>query len=572
MPDDVSPALGRSAPPNHSPPPDGSTGGPTGPAAGSSVSPNHPSLPDGPTGRPTGPAGTPSAPRRGLLASEDWWAIWLGGLLIAVAALGLLTGVAGLGRWTANPLDAFDGRVAGLAVLGLGLALLTALAAQAMGGRLIQHQAGFFGLFGLAVLSYFLANQTGIRAAGVGYAFWAILLGLVVSNTAGVPGWLRPALRSELYIKTGLVLLGAEILFNRILTLGPPGLLVAWLVTPVVILFMYRFGTRVLKMTSPSLVIVIAAATSVCGVSAAIATAAAARAKKDELTLAVSMTLIFTVLMMIVMPLGIRAVGMDPTVGAAWIGGTVDATGAVVAAGAMLGEEAGQVAAVVKMIQNILIGVVAFLVAVYWVTRMDAPDASGRPAAAQIWHPLPQVHPRLRRGVAALLVRAHAGPRRRGGGRRHRPHVRPPRLALLPRVREHRARVELPSPRGPGLGGAADSALRRRPDLQHRADPARGLARVRRGPLRAGVMMRGGATGRAPGTESVRGLAARSSRLAAGLLALGALALLLSQSGRLPGPAGDAIRGNEASDRDATALFYSEVDGWPAWSNDAPTR
>ena len=224
----------------------------------------------------------------------------------------------------------------------------------------------------------------------MGYAFWALALGLVISNTAGVPGWLKPAVRSELYIKTGLVLLGAEILFNRILTLGPPGLVVAWLVTPVVIIFMYRFGTRVLKIASPSLVIVIAAATSVCGVSAAIATAAAARAKKEELTLAVSMTLIFTVLMMIVMPLGIRAVGMDPIVGGAWIGGTVDATGAVVAAGAMLGEEAGQVAAVVKMIQNILIGVVAFLVAVYWVTRVDAPGGSTRPPAAEIWNRLPK--------------------------------------------------------------------------------------------------------------------------------------------------------------------------------------
>ena len=367
MHDDVSPASGRPVPQNDASPPDGSAR-PSNAAAG----------------------GAAAAPRRGFAASEDGWAIWLGGLLIAVTALGLLTGVAGLGRWTANPLDAFDGRVAGLAMLGLGLALVTALAARAMGGRFIQHQAGFFGLFGLAVLSYFLANQTGIRAAGVGYAFWAILLGLVVSNTAGVPGWLKPALRSELYIKTGLVLLGAEILFNRILTLGPPGLVVAWLVTPVVIVFMYRFGTRVLKMASPSLVIVIAVATSVCGVSAAIATAAAARAKRDELTLAVSMTLIFTVLMMIVMPLGIRAVGMDPIVGGAWIGGTIDATGAVVAAGAILGEEAGQAAAVVKMIQNILIGVVAFLVAVYWVTRVDAPGAADRPAAAEIWRRFPK--------------------------------------------------------------------------------------------------------------------------------------------------------------------------------------
>ena len=332
-----------------------------------------------------------SAGRRStLLTSEDWWAIWLGGVLIGLASLGILTGVAGVERWTANPGEAFEGRLIGLMTLGLGLMLITGLAARFMGRSFIDHQAGFFGLFMLAVVAYVLANQTGIRAAGVGYAFWALLLGLLVSNTVGTPGPLKPALRSELYIKTGLVLLGAEILFNRVLSLGPPGLFVAWLVTPIVLLFMYRFGTRVLKIASPSLVIVIAAATSVCGVSAAIAVAAAARAKKDELTLAVGMTLIFTVVMMILMPWGIRAIGMDPMVGAAWIGGTIDATGAVVAAGAMLGEEAGQVAAVVKMIQNILIGVVAFLVAIYWVTTVEKQDGGARPAATEIWTRFPK--------------------------------------------------------------------------------------------------------------------------------------------------------------------------------------
>ena len=332
----------------------------------------------------------PAVRRPTLLTSEDWWAIWLGGLLIAMAVFELVTAVPGVGRWTGDPRAAFEGRMLALALLGLGLALITALAARVMGGSLVRHQGGFFALFLLAVLSYFLANQTGIRAVGVGYAFWALLLGLVISNTVGTPGWIKPALRSELYIKTGLVLLGAEVLFNRILNLGPPGLFVAWLVTPLVIFFMYRFGTRVLKIASPSLVIVIAAATSVCGVSAAIAVAAAARAKKDELTLAVGMTLVFTVVMMILMPMGIRAIGMDPIVGAAWIGGTVDATGAVVAAGAMLGEEAGQVAAVVKMIQNVLIGVVAFLVAVYWVTTIEKKDGTARPVATEIWTRFPK--------------------------------------------------------------------------------------------------------------------------------------------------------------------------------------
>jgi uncharacterized membrane protein YadS len=94
--------------------------------------------------------------------------------------------------------------------------------------------------------------------------------------------------------------------------------------------------------------------------------------------------------MMVLMPIVIRTIGMDPIVGAAWIGGTIDATGAVVAAGAMLGEEAGQVAAVVKMIQNILIGIVAFLVAVYWVTNVEKSDSPTESATMQIWTRFPK--------------------------------------------------------------------------------------------------------------------------------------------------------------------------------------
>ena len=331
---------------------------------------------------------SPPGARSPLAASEDWWAVWLGGLVMAGVVAGLIGAVPSVGRWSTLPTEAFAGRLPGLAALGLGLLGLGALAAQATSGGGLRHAAAFVPLFLLAVAAWTLANQAGVRAAGVGYAFWALLIGLVIANTCGTPARLRPALRSELYVKTGLVLLGAEVLFGNVLRLGLPGLFVAWMVTPVVILFMYQFGVRFLRIGSRSLVMVIAAATSVCGVSAAIAVAAAARARKQELTLAVGMSLICTVVMMIAMPLGIRAAGIDPLVGAAWIGGTVDATGAVVAAGALLGEQAEQIAAVVKMIQNTLIGVVAFLVAVFWVTRVER--AGDRPEPIEIWRRLPK--------------------------------------------------------------------------------------------------------------------------------------------------------------------------------------
>ena len=143
---------------------------------------------------------------------------------------------------------------------------------------------------------------------------------------------MKPALRSELYIKTGLVLLGAEILFGNILNLGLPGLFVAWLVTPMVIIVMYQFGVRLLKIGK------LRARDRDRGCDIGVRRIGGDRhrgrsaGEKEELTLAVGISLIFTVVMMVLMPIGIRATGMDPIVGAAWIGGTIDATGAVVAA------------------------------------------------------------------------------------------------------------------------------------------------------------------------------------------------------------------------------------------------
>jgi len=280
-------------------------------------------------------------------------------------------------------------------VVPLLLTLLCIMALTTFGVRVMGQKAGryagaFLAVFILAVVSFTFANQTTIKAYGLSYAAWALAIGLLISNTVGTPGWIKPGVRTEMYIKTGLVLLGAEILFGKIVSIGIPGLMVAWLVTPTVIFFMWHFGNRVLKMVSKPMVIIIAAATSVCGVSAAIAVAAASRAKKEELTLGVGMTLIFTVLMMIFMPMFIHYVGMGEVLGGAWMGGTIDSTGAVVAAGAFLGPDAEAVAAVVKMIQNILIGVVGFFVALFWITSVERDPDAPRPGLGQIWVRFPK--------------------------------------------------------------------------------------------------------------------------------------------------------------------------------------
>ena len=280
-------------------------------------------------------------------------------------------------------------QIVNLIGLAIALGVFFGIGTIAMGRSFRKFVIGFLFIFGVAVLAYVASEQAAMKAYGIGYAAWAILFGLLISNTVGTPEWVKPAVQTEYFIKTGLVLLGAEILFGKILAIGLPGIFVSWFVTPIVLVSTYIFGQRVIKIPSKTLNITISADMSVCGVSAAIATAAACRAKKEELTLAVGMSLVFTSIMMIVMPAFIKAVGIPEILGGAWMGGTIDATGAVAAAGAFLGERALNVAATIKMIQNVLIGVIAFFVALYWTARVDRQEGE-RVSVWEIWHRFPK--------------------------------------------------------------------------------------------------------------------------------------------------------------------------------------
>ena len=248
---------------------------------------------------------------------------------------------------------------------------------------------GFIPVFIISVLSFMIANQATMKHYGIDYAAWAILIGMLISNTVGTPKFILAAAKTEYFIKTGLVLLGTAILFGKILAIGTAGIFVAWVVTPIVLVTTYWFGQNILKMPSKTLNITISSDMSVCGVSAAIATAAACKAKKEELTLAVGLSLVFTAIMMVAMPIFIKAVGMPEVLGGAWMGGTIDSTGAVAAAGAFLGEKALYVAATVKMIQNVLIGVIAFFVAVYWTTKVEAREGE-KVSPMEIWYRFPK--------------------------------------------------------------------------------------------------------------------------------------------------------------------------------------
>ena len=349
-----------------------------------------------------------SKPVPAFWGKEDWQAIWIGFIVILLACIAVLTkafdfSAVKFATWTigenlsgdaAAKVTALGAQLGSLAfwrkflVTFVTLAVLFTLGVKLQGESVKKYIPAFIGLFMIAFVVRLISAEFTLNRY-LEWAFWALLVGLLISNTVGVPKWLKPAIKTEFYIKTGLVIMGFSVLFSNIAKFGLYGLGIAWIVTPIVIIFMWWLGTKILKIDNKPLVITLASATSVCGTSAAIATAAASKAKKDDLSIAVSISIIFTILMMVFEPMLIRACGMSNIMGGSLIGGTIDSTGAVVVAGTALGPEAQQAAVLVKSIQNILIGFIAFFVALFFATKVDRTGTT-KVGASEIWIRFPK--------------------------------------------------------------------------------------------------------------------------------------------------------------------------------------
>ncbi len=336
-----------------------------------------------------------------LWKKEDWLAVWLGFAVIIIACAAVLTKAFDFSALKFSTWSLGEAQTASLgsqiATWAFWRKLLLTLAVvggiftigvKLSGESIRKFVPAFIALFVIALVVRLISAEYTLNRY-LEWAFWALLVGLLIANTVGVPAWLRPAIRTEFYIKTGLVIMGFSVLFSNIAKFGLYGLGIAWIVTPIVIIFMWWLGTKVFKINNKPLVITLASATSVCGTSAAIATGAAAGAKKNDLSIAVSISIIFTILMMVFEPMIIRACNMSPIMGGSLIGGTVDSTGAVVVAGTALGPEAQQAAVLVKSIQNILIGFIAFAVALFFAKYVDN-SGNASVGAGEIWTRFPK--------------------------------------------------------------------------------------------------------------------------------------------------------------------------------------
>ena len=347
---------------------------------------------------------------RELWLKEDWWAIWLGLGLVLAAYVLFLNG--GSLKWLAvtpakwSTLAQLAGHFADnwlryLAQFAFWLAAFT-VALTALGFKAREFIPSFVFLYALSVLIFAVGQWTEANYYNLEPPLVALVLGLAISNLTGLPRWLDAGFRVEFYVKTGIVLLGATLPITLLIWAGPIAILQASIVSIVTFLVIF-FVARRLGLDN-RLAAVLGAGGAVCGVSASIAIAGAVGAKKGDAPIAITVVILWAIVMIFVLPLVSRALQLPAGVAGAWIGTSEFADAAGFAAAQTYGGYAGQVPGIagtsdqavwaftlMKVVgRDVWIGIWAFVLAIIATTRWEAAEFGRKADAAEIWWRFPK--------------------------------------------------------------------------------------------------------------------------------------------------------------------------------------
>lgn len=329
--------------------------------------------------------------------TEDWTSTLIGLVLILITAtttffpeLPKFGPKSGWNGWTVLSTEVFtNGNTVRLIMTFLYFLVFAGIGTLLMGKKIKAFFYAFPVVFILSMLAQFIASSGSMKNLGLETVLFSLLIGLFISNVLRTPAWLKEGIQSEFYIKIGLVMLGATILFSEIMKAGFYGVLQAVIVVFSVWYFAFWIAKK-LKVDE-EMGVMIASAVSICGVSAAIATAGAIKGDNKKLSYVISLVLVVAIPMMIFMPLLAQWLRLPDEVTGAWLGGTIDTTGAVVASGTIAGEIALKFSTIIKFSQNVLLGVAAFLISIFWTYRQAGKSANHeKPSLSMIWERFPK--------------------------------------------------------------------------------------------------------------------------------------------------------------------------------------
>ena len=237
------------------------------------------------------------------------------------------------------------------------------------------------GVLLLAVIGYLgKLTEQGIAQYGkahhlhlpnIEYVLWAIIYGLVVSNTIGIPTVFKPGVATyEFWVKLGIVFLGVRFLLGDVWKLGGMSLAFVALELGMSILLMTLLG-KWLNL-SPKLTSLLAIGSSICGVSAIIGAKGAIDADDEDVSYAIAAILALGAFSLFAFPLIGHSLGMSDHAFGLWAGLAVDNTAEATAAGALYSDAAAKFAVLAKTARNATIGFVVLAYAIYWAARARA--------------------------------------------------------------------------------------------------------------------------------------------------------------------------------------------------------
>ena len=258
--------------------------------------------------------------------------------------------------------------------------------AQIVPGTMLLAIIGFAGkVTELSIAAYGKAHN--LTLPNIEYVLWAIVFGLVVSNTIGIPAIFRAGVETyEFWLKAGIVLLGVRFVFGDIVKLGGVSLACVALELVVAIALMTALG-RAFGL-SPKLISLLSIGSSICGVSAIIAAKGAIDADDEDASYAMAAILALGAVSLFVFPLVGRALGMSDHAYGLWVGLAVDNTAEATAAGALYSDAAGKFAVLAKTARNATIGFVVLGYALYWVRQNQGKEIGTK--AAFLWQKFPK--------------------------------------------------------------------------------------------------------------------------------------------------------------------------------------
>ncbi|PRD46363.1 YeiH family protein [Sphingobacterium haloxyli] len=333
-----------------------------------------------------------SSSKLSIAISEDWVVVILGLAIIFLALCGI---VVPKPTFSWNTTDVLVGQVLSADnILAVVMQFLLVFVAALLGGLLLKTPLKrlfvvFPFIFVLTIFALIGAGNSTVREYNLEAVIFSLGIGLLIGNFFKLPMWFKEALSTELYVKIGLVLLGTTVIFGDILKAGALGLIQAL----VVVLSVWYFAfwlCRKLKIDE-EMSMMLSSAVSICGVSAAIATSSAIKGDSKKLSYVVSLVLITAVPMLIFMPYIAEWIDLSQEVTGAWLGGSIDTTGAVVASGSLVGERALEISTIVKFSQNVLLGIAAFAISIYWTySRSKSAEHAEKPTLKIIWERFPK--------------------------------------------------------------------------------------------------------------------------------------------------------------------------------------